>query len=492
MTGAGGHTEERAGTPGPGAWTLLAAGVALVGAAAIAGSLGRGEGLGPVAALGVVLTSVVLAGPPALALVLAGAGYGRLARPLFKDSTERAAIQLGVGLAIVLSLIHGVGALGLLSPVAAIALVVIGLGLLAHQLAPAARRLAGEDIQPPPLGGWWAAIPGVAVLLVAASALPGWLWDSEFGGYDVLSYHLQLAQEWLAAGTVEPLEHNVYSFLPSYVESAFAMLGALTLAPEAVGAEGGLLAGSGWRAVSAQMLHVCLTLCAAWMVAAFVRRALTVCGVEGDRARLPASLAGVLVLATPWIVVVGSMAYNEMGVTALGAAAMLVAVEDRVRPLWRGALAGALVGVACGAKPTAILMLTPMVGVLLLGTARTRDWWVIVGGGVIAGLIALAPWLVRNWIAGGNPVFPHLAGAFGPAHWGEEQVGRYLAGHRFEGGLLEHPHYTRPQEWEGRAIPEVLVSGNHRKIAEWRRAEAEKLTRERRPDLLAAPQPVRK
>ncbi|QDZ00101.1 tRNA (guanosine(37)-N1)-methyltransferase TrmD [Nitratireductor mangrovi] len=62
----------------------------------------------------------------------------------------------------------------------------------------------------------------------------------------------------------------------------------------------------------------------------------------------------------------------------------------------------------------------------------------------------------------------------------------------FEGGLLEHPHYTRPQEWERRAIPEVLVSGNHGKIAEWRRAEAEKLTRERRPDLLAATQPVRK
>ena len=40
----------------------------------------------------------------------------------------------------------------------------------------------------------------------------------------------------------------------------------------------------------------------------------------------------------------------------------------------------------------------------------------------------------------------------------------------FEGGLLEHPHYTRPQEFEGRAIPEVLISGNHAKIAAWRRA----------------------
>ncbi len=53
----------------------------------------------------------------------------------------------------------------------------------------------------------------------------------------------------------------------------------------------------------------------------------------------------------------------------------------------------------------------------------------------------------------------------------------------FEHGLLEYPHYTRPPEWEGRAIPDVLASGHHKKIAEWRRAEAERLTQERRPDL---------
>lgn len=61
----------------------------------------------------------------------------------------------------------------------------------------------------------------------------------------------------------------------------------------------------------------------------------------------------------------------------------------------------------------------------------------------------------------------------------------------FENGLLEHPHYTRPQDFEGRAIPEVLTSGNHARIAAWRRAEAERLTAERRPDLLTA-QPVTK
>ncbi|WP_026283621.1 tRNA (guanosine(37)-N1)-methyltransferase TrmD [Rhizobium sp. 2MFCol3.1] len=54
----------------------------------------------------------------------------------------------------------------------------------------------------------------------------------------------------------------------------------------------------------------------------------------------------------------------------------------------------------------------------------------------------------------------------------------------FEGGMLEHPHYTRPQEWEGREIPAVLTSGNHGAIEKWRREQAVTLTRARRPDLL--------
>jgi tRNA (guanine37-N1)-methyltransferase len=55
----------------------------------------------------------------------------------------------------------------------------------------------------------------------------------------------------------------------------------------------------------------------------------------------------------------------------------------------------------------------------------------------------------------------------------------------FSAGLLEYPQYTRPQEFEGRPIPEILTSGDHAKVAAWRRAEAEALTRARRPDLWA-------
>src|SRR5262245_6848052 len=70
-----------------------------------------------------------------------------------------------------------------------------------------------------------------------------------------------------------------------------------------------------------------------------------------------------------------------------------------------------------------------------------------------------------------------------PGVMGNEASG---AEESFESGLLEHPHYTRPQSFEDRPIPEVLTSGNHAKIAAWRLKEAQKLTAKRRPDLIAA------
>lgn len=68
-----------------------------------------------------------------------------------------------------------------------------------------------------------------------------------------------------------------------------------------------------------------------------------------------------------------------------------------------------------------------------------------------------------------------LPGVMGDAGSGAEES--------FSSGLLEYPHYTRPAVFEGRAIPEILTSGDHEKVAKWRRDMAEKTTRERRPDL---------
>ncbi|AXS38779.1 tRNA (guanosine(37)-N1)-methyltransferase TrmD [Breoghania sp. L-A4] len=87
----------------------------------------------------------------------------------------------------------------------------------------------------------------------------------------------------------------------------------------------------------------------------------------------------------------------------------------------------------------------------------------ILSGGEIAALTML------------DAVVRLLPGVMGNAESGETES--------FETGLLEHPHYTRPQEWEGRAIPEVLTSGDHGRIARWRQERSEELTRARRPDL---------
>lgn len=71
-----------------------------------------------------------------------------------------------------------------------------------------------------------------------------------------------------------------------------------------------------------------------------------------------------------------------------------------------------------------------------------------------------------------------LPGVMGAAASAEEES--------FSAGLLEYPHFTRPAEWRGRAVPDVLLSGHHAEIAAWRRAQAEHLTRLRRPDLWQA------
>lgn len=71
-----------------------------------------------------------------------------------------------------------------------------------------------------------------------------------------------------------------------------------------------------------------------------------------------------------------------------------------------------------------------------------------------------------------------LPGVMGKEASGEDES--------FSHGLLEYPHYTRPQRWEGRDIPEIVTSGDHEKLRRWRQDEAERITGERRPDLWAA------
>jgi tRNA (guanine37-N1)-methyltransferase len=89
-------------------------------------------------------------------------------------------------------------------------------------------------------------------------------------------------------------------------------------------------------------------------------------------------------------------------------------------------------------------------------------------------------------LSGGEPAAIALIDAcvrLAPGVMGSEES---LAEESFERGLLEYPHYTRPQVWEGREVPETLVSGHHAKIKAWRLAQAQDVTKARRPDLWRA------
>jgi tRNA (guanine37-N1)-methyltransferase len=95
----------------------------------------------------------------------------------------------------------------------------------------------------------------------------------------------------------------------------------------------------------------------------------------------------------------------------------------------------------------------------------------VLSGGEIAALVVL------------DACVRLLPGVMGKTQSGVEES--------FENGLLEYPHYTRPRDWEGHTIPDVLSGGNHAAIARWRRSEAERITAERRPDLPGAGGPPR-
>lgn len=90
----------------------------------------------------------------------------------------------------------------------------------------------------------------------------------------------------------------------------------------------------------------------------------------------------------------------------------------------------------------------------------------VLSGGELAGMVLL------------DSVIRLLRGVIGSSE--------SLTHESFEQGLLEYPHYTKPRDWQGRPTPEVLLSGDHKKIAQWRQSQSERLTAARRPDLLTA------
>ncbi|MCE9582926.1 MAG: hypothetical protein K8T20_10560, partial [Planctomycetes bacterium] len=362
-----------------------------------------------------------------VALVWGGAlGLGRLAGsallgkgddPFEKcraPAAARFAVEGGLGFASLMTLFHLLGLAGLVkAPVVVVVL-----------LAGCVAALVGRDLRG--LGSRFAAAlshpavalaaPLVAVLLVAASFPPGILWPRESAGYDALEYHLQVPREWLAAGAIRGLPHNVYSYLPLNLEILSLALMAL---------RGGAFEGM----LAVQWLH------ASFAVATAALLGLWAAARTGSRPAGAASAA--LYLAVPWNLVTGSLAYNEQATAFLGLAAWVI--------LWEGPLthrvmaaAGACAGAAIGTKLTAagFLFLPALVAFALFrdreeGSSRTPPRRLALSL-LVFGLAAAAmhiPYLAQNAAWTKNPVFPFVTRVLGRAHWSEAEEWRWINGH---------------------------------------------------------------
>lgn len=369
-------------------------------------------------------------------------GFGRLfrrsfTRRLVAQYSTQWIIELAIGLTITLTLTHALGVLGLLNPITA--WIITGLGCLLVLLDRAQYKESFvQSFQRIRIS-----IPGIAfilgsVLVVLMSCIPpGISWDSEFGSYDALSYHLQLPREWLEASRIWPSEHNVYSFLPSYIESAYLhfahLAGVDHTTPDGLS---GMLANEARVTMGVHLFSAFMLIISALAIGSLTKRTIELYMPNTD-SKAPALCAQALMMCTPWLTLVGSLAYNEAGVILLGIGALAVVIEKPINPNTRSMLAAFIVAGACSCKPTAIFLLAPAVGVVLLAAIPLRQWLKPIALGLFIGLLTLSPWLIRNQIATGSIVFPQASSIFGIAHWSDTQHAVYQSAHHFQGSLFD-------------------------------------------------------
>jgi len=335
---------------------------------------------------------------------------------LARNASHPAALQTALGVALMLVLDATLGALGwLTSSAIAWCVTVAGVGLLLTQMIRV-REVVMDRVLPDVCA--WACAPAVAVLLIAVCSAPGWLWSSEFGGYDGLSYHLQLPKEWMALGRIQPLEHNVYSFLPGYVEAAYLHVMALHGGP----------AHSIDPVTDCQLLHAMLTIISAALTGTLAAR---------FTGRTLGALAAALYLVTPWTIVVGSLAYNEMPVNLMLAAGLIAVFDDRLSSPRRGVIVGLLSAAATGAKLTSLGFVAVPLGLALLLRISPRKWLSSFALAALAGAVGLLPWLLRNWAYCSNPLFPFATNILGAAHWTAEQTQAWHRGHMPDATLTQ-------------------------------------------------------
>jgi hypothetical protein len=340
-----------------------------------------------------VLYAIFTDGAILIIWIAAAIGIGRPILTAFIDESQfpfplilSTAAALGWG-AISL-LVLGLGLAGWLNPAVAWAIVTIGAISAFAQIWRHRQKIETWSAKPiGPNWVWLLAMIPAGTAAVAALLPPGFLWGDEPNGYDVVEYHLQVPRQWYEAGRITPLKENVFSFFPQGVEMHYL------LAME--------LRGGPWRGMYlAQFMHAAM--CATAAVA-----------VGGA--------AGVIVAATPWVLLLAPIAYVEGGVLLYGT----LAAAWAMRRGWRAmAVAGAMAGFACGVKLTNIPMLALAVPIAAL-VADRADWLKRTAAFLVAAILVLSPWLIRTALWTGNPVFPEAMNLLGHAHFSAVEVERW-------------------------------------------------------------------
>ena len=369
----------------------------------------------------------------ALAWFLSAFGLGRAVRFLLfpwmqRDHPAHAGLTLGLGIAallwidVVLGSLGAFGGRGGVRQVLAWAVLVPGILMLGSIRGTFAARWSGlRSLAAVPAA--WCALPALAVLAYAVTLPPGIAWATEFGGYDALSYHLELPREWFELGRIATLSHCVYSAFPNYVEAAFLHCTSLL----GQSAPHGL-------AMAPQVLHALMGVAAAAAVGGV---AAMLAGPDPVRARWAQGAGFTALLGVPWVIVTGSLAYDEMAVLLMAATAMLawgtrrdqVSSEAHPPAMRPGIAVGLALGAAVGAKLTAVGMVALPVAAWAIVAAPAGGLRPLARGALAAAgaaTIVLLPWLVRNWADAGSPIFPF--GGVGGG-WTSEQFARFAAGH---------------------------------------------------------------
>ncbi len=367
---------------------------------------------------------------------------------------------LGLGIFSLLGL--GLGLLGWLNRPVAIAFPTVSIALFAidllrlHRAKPLDRVALERWLRELAGMSWLWLIPVVSLAIAATSAsiMPGILWKSlgDPHPYDVTSYHLLVPREWYEGGRIVPLDHNVFSYFPFNVEMQYLLLMHATAGPWA-----GMFACQFLSVGYAGLMVLAILGAGGGERSTFnVQRPTSrEKGIEkvGLWTFNSSAVGAVLASVVPWTIMLAGVAYVESALmlyTALAVAWAMRAMNQPKAFLKPMTIAGVMAGLACGVKITAVpmlLMAVPVAWVIACFISNKKILAVSARSNaeaparapvaalqgmtvfVLAGSLVLSPWLIRNIVWAGNPLFPVAMKVLGHGHFNAEQVARFAAAH---------------------------------------------------------------